>query len=47
MEAVVFLFINATKKYMYQFKSKIFEVKDFTPCLGNISKDFTVNNIKK
>ena len=42
-----FLFINATKIKLYQFKSKIFDIKDFTLCLGNISKDFTINNMKK
>ena len=40
-----FLFVNATK--IYQFKAKVFEVKDYTLCLGNISKDFTINNMKK
>ena len=39
-----FLFANATK--IYQFKEKDSEIKDYTPCLGNISKDFT-NNMKK
>ena len=23
------------------------EIKDYTLCLGNISKDFTINNMKK
>ena len=23
------------------------EIKDYTPCLGNISKDFTINDMKK
>ena len=40
-----FLFVNATK--IYQFKSKDPEIKDYTLCLGNISKDFTVSNMKK
>ena len=35
-----FLFVNATK--IYQFRAK-----DYTLCLGNISKDFTINNMKK
>ena len=39
-----FLFINATK--VYQFKAKDSEIKDYTLCLGNISKDFTINNMK-
>ena len=36
-----FLFVNATK--IYQFKAK----KDGALCLGNISKDFTIKNMKK
>ena len=40
-----FLFVSATK--IYQFKSKNCEVKDYSLCLGNISKDFTINNMEK
>ena len=40
-----FLFVNATK--IYQFKAKHLEINDYALCLGNISKDFTINNIKK
>ena len=40
-----FLFVNATK--IYQFKAKDSEIKDYALCLGNISKDFTINNMKK
>ena len=40
-----FLFVNATK--IYQFKVKGSEIKDYALCLGNISKDFTINNMKK
>ena len=40
-----FLFLNATK--IYQFKAKDSDIKDYTLCLGNISKDFTINNMKK
>ena len=40
-----FLLVNATK--IYQFKAKNSEIKSYTLCLGNISKDFTVNNLKK
>ena len=40
-----FLFVNATK--IYQPKAKHSEVKDYTLRLGNISKDFTINNMKK
>ena len=37
--------VNATK--IYQFKAKSSEIKDYTLCLGNISKDFTIRNCKK
>ena len=40
-----FLFVNSTK--IYQFKAKDCEIKPYPLCLGNISKDFTANNIKK
>ena len=40
-----FLFVNATK--VYQFKAKNSEIKDYGLCLGNFSKDFTINNMKK
>ena len=40
-----FLFANATK--VYQFKAKNSDIKDYALCLGNISKDFTINNMKK
>ena len=40
-----FLFVNATK--VYQFKAKNSEIKDYALCLGNISKYFTINNMKK
>ena len=40
-----FLLINAKK--IYQFKDKNSEIKDYTLGLGNISKDFTINNMKK
>ena len=40
-----FLFVNATK--IYQYKAKDSEVKDYALCFGNISKDFTINNIKQ
>ena len=39
-----FLFVNATR--IYQFKAKDSEIKDYPLCLGNISKDFTINNMK-
>ena len=40
-----FLFVNATK--IYQFKAKTSEIKDYALSLGNILKDFTINNMKK
>ena len=40
-----FLFFNAKKSY--QLKANNSEIKAFTLCLGNISKDFTINNMKK
>ena len=40
-----FLFVNATK--INQFKAKNSEIKNYALCLGNISKEFTINNIKK
>ena len=40
-----FLFVNATK--VYQFKPKYSDIKDYALCLGNVSKDFTVINMKK
>ena len=40
-----FLFVGATK--IYQFKAKDVEIKNYPLCLGNVSKDFTVENIKK
>ena len=39
------MFVNATK--VYQFKAKNSEIKDYALCLGNVSKDFTINNMKK
>ena len=40
-----FFFVNATK--IYQLKAKDFEIKDYTLFLGNILKDFTIDNVKK
>ena len=45
MEAAVFLFVNTVK--MYQLKEKDSEIKPYPVCLGNISKDFTINKKKK
>ena len=38
-----FSFFNAVR--MYQFKAKDSEIKAYSSCLGNISKDFTLNNM--
>ena len=32
---------------MYQFKAKDSEIEPYLLCLGNISKDFTIHNMKK
>ena len=40
-----FLFVNATK--IYQFEAKDSELKDYALYQGNISKDFTINNMKE
>ena len=40
-----FLFVNATK--IYRFKAKDSEMKDYTMCLRNISRDFVINNMIK
>ena len=40
-----FLLVNATK--IYQFKAKDSGIKDTWLSLGNISKYFTINNMKK
>ena len=45
MEATVFCFVNATK--VYCLKAKDLEIKGYAPCLGNVLKDFTINNMKK
>ena len=40
-----FLFVHATR--IYQFKEKDSEIKNYALCLGKISKNFTINNMKK
>ena len=40
-----FLFLNATK--IYQFKAKDSKIKKYPLCSGNISGDFSANNMKK
>ena len=39
------MLVNATK--LYQSKAKNSEITDYALCLGNVSKDFTIINIKK
>ena len=41
IEAIVFL-----RKYLNS-KQKNCEIKDYAPCLDNISSDFTIDNMKK
>ena len=40
-----FLFVSTSK--IYQFSAKKSEIKNFVLCLGNISKDFTIDDMKK
>ena len=40
-----FLFVNATK--IYQVKAKDSRVQTYPLCVGNISEDFAINNLKK
>ena len=40
-----FLFVTATK--VYHFKSRNSETKDYALCLGNVSKYFTINDMKR
>ena len=39
------LYDNATK--VYQLRANNPEIEDYTLCLGNISKDFTIDNMEK
>ena len=41
----IFSFFNTTK--LYQFKAKDSDIKKYPLCLGNISGDFSANNMKK
>ena len=45
MKAIVLLLVNAMK--MHRFKAKVSDVKPYQLCRGNISKDFTLNKMKK
>ena len=40
-----FLFVSATK--VCQFKGKVSEIKNYSLCFGNVSKYFTISNVKK
>ena len=40
-----FLFLSATE--VHQFKAKDSEIKDYTLCLGNVLKNFTINNMEE
>ena len=40
-----YLFVNGTE--ILKFKAKVSEIVATPLCLGNISKDFSVNNMKK
>ena len=44
-EANSYLFVNGTE--IYKFKAKHSEIVATPLCLGNISKDFSVDNMKK
>ena len=43
--ATTYLFVNGTE--IYKFKAKDFEIVTTPLCLGNISKDWSTNNMKK
>ena len=45
MEVTVSYFFNVVK--IYQFKAKDSEIKPYLFCLYNISKKFTIDNMKK
>ena len=40
-----YLFVNGTE--IYKFKAKDFEIHAYSLCLGNISKDWSKDNMKK
>ena len=44
-ESNSFLFSNAVK--LYQLKAKVSEMKPYHLCLGNVSKDYIIDNTKK
>ena len=44
-EANNYLFVNGTE--IHKFKAKDYEINPIPVCLGNISKDVSVDNMKK
>ena len=40
-----FLFVDATE--IFQLKAIDSDIKKYPMCLGNVSKDFTIDNLKK
>ena len=49
MEATVFYLsiLQKLQKYINSKQNQSKEIKDYTLCLGNVSKDVTVKNMKK
>ena len=45
MAQIVYLFVNGAK--IYKFKAKDSEITAAPLCLGNISKNWSVDNVKK
>ena len=45
VQIVIYLFINGTE--IHKFKAKDFHIVATPLCLGNISKDFSVDNRKR
>ena len=45
MEATISYLLIPQK--VYQFKAKVSKIKDYAIYLSNISKDFTINDLKK
>ena len=45
MEQIVIYFVNGTE--IYKFKAKDSEIAASPLCLGNISKDWSTDNMKK
>ena len=45
VQIVIYLFINGTE--IIKFKAKDSEINPYELCLGNMSKDWSVDNMKK